>query len=116
MVGGLISLAQSIYASYTLYQSQGDQVITYGYAVFGLTVAPFVVMSIINLVGNLLAPDYPAMYLVDSSVMAEARKRDGCHLDGVVGKLKEASVAELTSLGDDKVWIQSLSFDKGNEQ
>jgi hypothetical protein len=69
-------------------------------------------MSIINLVGNLLAPNYPALYLVDSSVMTEARKRDGCHLDGVVGKLKEASVADLTSLDDNKVWIQSLSFNK----
>jgi hypothetical protein len=112
LVGSLISLAQAIYASFTLYQTQGDQVTRYGYAAFGLTVAPFVVMSIINLVGNLLAPNYPALYLVDSSVMAEARKRDGCHLDGVVGKLKEASVAELTSLDNNKVWIQSLSFNK----
>jgi hypothetical protein len=114
LVGGLVSLAQAIYASITLYQSRGDQIATYGYAAFGLTVAPFVMMSIINLVGNLLAPSYPALYLVDSSVMTEARKRDGCHIDGVVGKLKEASVADIGSQDDKIIWIRSVSFDYAN--
>jgi hypothetical protein len=113
LVGGLISLAQAFYASITLYQAKGDQITRYGYAAFGLTVAPFVVMSIINLIGNLLTPQYPALYLVDSTIMAEARKRDGFHIEGVVGKLKEASESDLTSLDDNKVWIQSLSFDQG---
>lgn len=114
LVGGLISLAQAVYASITLYQTKGDQITKYGYAAFGLTVAPFIMMSIINLIGNLLTPNYPALYLVDSSVMAEARKRDGCHIEGVVGKLKEAPGSDLNSEDDKKVWIQSLSFDQAN--
>jgi hypothetical protein len=116
LVGGLISLAQAFYASMTLYQTGDGQITKYGYAAFGLTVAPFVVMSIINLIGNLLTPQYPALYLVDSTIMAEARKRDGFHIEGVVGKLKEASESDLTSLDDHKVWIQSLSFDQGNSR
>jgi hypothetical protein len=42
IVGGLIALAQAIYTSVTLYQTRGDQINQYGYAAFGLTVAPFV--------------------------------------------------------------------------
>jgi hypothetical protein len=47
-------------------------------------------MSLINLAGNLLTPDYQALYLVSSSVMDEAKLR-GANFDGVVGRLVEDS-------------------------
>lgn len=90
----LISLAQSIYATTTLYRSRGDQIERYGYAAFGLTVAPYAIMSVVNLIGNLMVPQYPAIYLVESTVMIEAEKRDGCFFDGTVGKLNEAQTQE----------------------
>jgi hypothetical protein len=107
-LGALVALGQALYASFTLYQTQGGQTAKYGYAAFGLTVTPFVVMSIINLLGNVLAPKYSALYMVDSSVMIEAQRREGCQISGVVGKLKEGSVSELTSLDDNKNWIPGL--------
>jgi hypothetical protein len=36
------------------------------YAAFGLTLLPYLVMSVVNLVGNLVTPTYPTLYMVDS--------------------------------------------------
>lgn len=87
MVKILIAVGQALYAISTLYQSQGDQIQQYGYAAFGLTVAPYAVMSIINLLGHLMAAEYPALCVVNSPVLEEARKREKCRIDGVVGSL-----------------------------
>ncbi|KAL9610498.1 MAG: hypothetical protein Q9167_004807 [Letrouitia subvulpina] len=80
----LIALFQVSYSVLTVYRAQGDQLATYGYAAFGLTVTPYSVMSFINLCASLLTPDYATMYLVDSDIMVEARKRGG-RFEGVVG-------------------------------
>jgi hypothetical protein len=51
-------------------------------------------MSLINLVGGLVTPSYPTLYIVHSSVMDEARDR-GSIFDGVVGSLNEVPVPEI---------------------
>ncbi|KAF2478289.1 uncharacterized protein BDR25DRAFT_276181, partial [Lindgomyces ingoldianus] len=61
LVKALIALAQTGYASLTLYRSRGDQIQQFGFAAFGLTVAPYAVMSIVNLVGNLCRPEYASL-------------------------------------------------------
>jgi hypothetical protein len=50
----LVSLGQAIYAITTLYRSHGDQITQYGYAAFGLMVAPYAVISVVNFVGSLI--------------------------------------------------------------
>jgi hypothetical protein len=82
----LIAVAQLAFAIVTLYQSRGDQINQYGYAAFALTVIPYALMSFVNLLGNLLTPDYHALYLVGSDVMDEAISR-GAQFDGVIGRL-----------------------------
>jgi hypothetical protein len=89
----------------TLYQSRGDQISRYGYAAFDLTVAPYVVMSAVNLLGNLMVPGYPALYLVKSSVMIEARKDGGACFDGVVGRLKESLDGEFINKSTRDYWL-----------
>ena len=84
---GLIAIFQTLYASATLYQTRGDQIKRYGYAAFGLTVAPYLVMSIINLLGTMLTPDYPCVYLVRSEIMDEASRREGAKFEGMVATL-----------------------------
>jgi hypothetical protein len=109
----LVALGQSIYASITLYQSRGDQISRYGYAAFGLTVAPYVIMSVVNLLGNLMVPDYPALYLVESSVMIEARKDGAAYFDGVVGRLKESLDAEFINESTRDYWLtESPEFER----
>ncbi|PMD39383.1 hypothetical protein L207DRAFT_633996 [Hyaloscypha variabilis F] len=114
MIGGLIALAQAIYTSVTLYQTRGDQIDQYGYAAFGLTVAPFVLMSIINLIGSIFSPTYDAIYIVETSVMREARRHECC-FDGVVGKLKEGRGALLYSEVEEVNWVESASFGRTGE-
>lgn len=84
---GLIAIFQALYASATLYETQGDQIDRYGYAAFGLTVAPYLMMSIINLIGTVLTPEYSTVFMVESEIMKEARERNGAFFSGVVGKL-----------------------------
>jgi hypothetical protein len=89
-LGAFVGLVQILYASYTLYLTRGDQTHQYGYAAFGLTVFPYIMMTAMNLLGNLAAASYPALYLVNSPELHEARLR-GAKIDGVVGKVVEAN-------------------------
>lgn len=57
----LVSGAQLIFTTITLYRSRGDQINRYGFAAFGLTVAPYAVMSFVNLLGSIMVPSYPTM-------------------------------------------------------
>jgi hypothetical protein len=83
----LVATLQTLYASFTLYRARGGQLDQYGYAAFGLTVAPYAVMGLVNLVGNLVSPEYPSMYLVRSDILTEAENRPDAHFDGMVGDL-----------------------------
>ncbi|KAF2117150.1 hypothetical protein BDV96DRAFT_19591 [Lophiotrema nucula] len=93
LVKGTIALAQAVFAVKTLYEARGDQINEYGYAAFGLTVAPYALMSLVNLLGALSRPEYDAIYLVGTPGMIEERKRKGLsggYYEGVVGEVLEA--------------------------
>ncbi|KAK1849291.1 nacht domain protein [Colletotrichum chrysophilum] len=98
----LASIIQLIFAVSTLYRTRGDQLQRYGYAAFGLTVIPFAWMSLINLVGNAMCPQYDKIYIVSSRALRdlEHTRRDGCQnldtseqdqwqVDGTVGRLED---------------------------
>jgi hypothetical protein len=89
---GLAAVVQAILAIQTLYQTRGDQIERYGFASFGLTVAPYAIMSLVNLMGALSRPEYDAVYLIGSPMMVEERRRKGLdgYYDGVVGEVLEA--------------------------
>ncbi|KAJ6535863.1 hypothetical protein DFH09DRAFT_931698 [Mycena vulgaris] len=70
---GLITLGQAVYAFYTFYATRGDQLSRYGDAAFGLTVLPYAVMSMVNLLGALGTPEFDKVYLVQSDTLMEAR-------------------------------------------
>lgn len=88
MPKAVIAVVQTLYAAITLYNTKGNQIQVYGYAAFGLTVTPYIIMSIVNFVAQVATPDYPALFLVRSDVMNEAERRGGI-FDGVVGRLAE---------------------------
>jgi len=81
-----IAIIQTVYGSVSLYRVRGDQVNRFGYAAFGLTVIPYILMSIINLFGQIATPDYNTLYMVHSEEMDEARRRGGV-FDGVIGTI-----------------------------
>lgn len=80
----ILSLTQLGFACATLYRAVGSQLQHYGYAAFSLTVLPYAIMSFINLIGNLVTPNYSAIYMIRSEVMDEATARGG-KFDGVIG-------------------------------
>jgi hypothetical protein len=82
----VFAISQLTYAILTLYQTRRNQIDTFGFSAFGLTVFPYALMSLVNLIGNIATPDYHALYLVASDVMDEAIRR-GARFDGVVGRL-----------------------------
>jgi len=86
-VKAVVAIAQTVYASITLYKTRGNQTETYGYASFELTVLPYVLMSILNLFSQIACAEYSTFFMVHSEIMDEARKRGGI-FDGVVGTLK----------------------------
>src|SRR5438270_950503 len=83
----LVAAVQTVYAGFTLFQTRGDQLSRYGYAAFGLTVIPYLVMSVLNSLADALTPTFPACYLVRSDEMDEAERREGCYFEGIVGRL-----------------------------
>ena len=90
-----IAVGQAIFASITLYQARGDQIERYGYAAYGLTVIPFLVMSITNLCVNILSADYPRIYCVESIDSDEAVANGG-HIVGAVGRLAKSTDLDAT--------------------
>ncbi|KAK0221453.1 hypothetical protein IW262DRAFT_1296164 [Armillaria fumosa] len=83
----ILSIFQTVSSSYALYRARGDQIERYGYVAFSLTVAPYVVMSLVNLLGSLLTPTYTTVYIVRSEVTDELESRYGRWFDGTVGML-----------------------------
>lgn len=89
----LFSLTQTISGAYALYRARGSQIERYGYAAFGLTVLPFIVISLTNLLGSFLTSEYETIFLVHSSLMDEMVNRGGI-TDGVVGSIHAPAEAE----------------------
>lgn len=100
----LFSLCQTISGAWALYRAQGTQIEHFGIAAYGLTVLPYMIVSMINFGGSLLTKEYDMVYLAHSSVMDEMISRGGS-VDGVIAStdplaedLVEAQDAPLNSL------------------
>ncbi|KAK0702286.1 hypothetical protein B0H67DRAFT_547275 [Lasiosphaeris hirsuta] len=98
----IVSLFQLGFSLVTLYRARGDQVALYGYAAFGLTVAQYAWMSLLNLMGGLIRPQYSGLFLVESQTLRDLKKKvaeqDKAHeflLDGTLGKLTAKSENEI---------------------
>jgi hypothetical protein len=88
----IVSIVQLVFGIATLYRTRGDQVERFGYAAYGLTVTPYALMSAFNLVGNLLRPDYPSMYIVKSQALVELQNKTNSEIKiGTVGEIDEKS-------------------------
>ncbi|KAI4129762.1 MAG: hypothetical protein LQ338_002072 [Usnochroma carphineum] len=83
----LISFFQLVYSVVTLWRSRGNQLDTYGYAAFSLSVAPYAVMAGTNLLANAICPQYQKMSLVRNEVLEEAESLYGIRVNGSVGEL-----------------------------
>ena len=76
----VITFIQAMWGLITLYRTRGDQIQIFGYAAFGLTVTPYAFMSIMNIIGSLLNPEYGSIFLVRTPLMDEAGPNGGFFL------------------------------------
>lgn len=60
----IAAIVQIIYGSFELYKIGKPRLSQYGYATYQLTVIPYILMSLANLVAGLTGPRYPSRYLV----------------------------------------------------
>lgn len=101
------AVLQAIFAGVTLFKSRGHQIDRFGYAAFGLTVVPYAVMSVINLIANLVCPEYSSMYLVSNQALVNLQHQYGlASLKGTQNKAAgqkiiqpDTGIAEQQSLG-----------------
>ncbi|KZT29811.1 hypothetical protein NEOLEDRAFT_477161 [Neolentinus lepideus HHB14362 ss-1] len=68
----LISIVQLVASMITLYRTRGDQIACFGYAAFGLSVIPFMLMSFMNLVFNAVLGDFP--HVLRTGVLEESER------------------------------------------
>src|SRR5690606_8783059 len=68
----IFSLVQIIAAVYSLSKASVLQFEKYGYASYALTTLPYIIMSAINLLANVLTYEYPTCYIVRSEAYDEA--------------------------------------------
>ncbi|TLD14146.1 uncharacterized protein PgNI_04843, partial [Pyricularia grisea] len=102
-----ISIFQLIYSSHAIYRARGDQIDRYGFAAFGLTVIPYAWMSLVNLTGNLLCPQYNTIFLVGSEGLDHLERVLAAATDdekklfpvlGVVGRLHRSTDTQMQKL------------------
>lgn len=63
-ITALAGIFQVLFGSIEIYHAWNRQIPHFGYAAYSLTVVPYLLMSVINLVSRTLVPEYPTMFLV----------------------------------------------------
>ena len=94
----LIAVFRTLYPSSILYRSREDQLNRYGYAAFSLTMVPYAIMSVVSLIGALVTPSYPNLYLVRSKAYWEIGNRHPGNFDGTIGEIKNETPYESPTL------------------
>ncbi|KAM7196255.1 hypothetical protein V8F20_007095 [Naviculisporaceae sp. PSN 640] len=97
-----VSVGQLSFACFTLYRIRGDQITRFGYAAFSLTVVQYAWMSFLNLLGNMMRPEYPTMFLVESESLDSLRellrrqsRESDFPISGVVGRVSPGTEERL---------------------
>ena len=113
LTSAAVGIVQIIFASITIYRARGDQIEKYGYAAYGFSVYPYLLMSLANLIKLLICGRYPYAYVLRTATLAEAEK-DGGVFEGAVGNPREDGRAVDDSQGggsmglsDPPFWIKS---------
>lgn len=57
-------MIQVLAGSMAIYHASEREIPYLGYAAYSLTVIPYIIMSVVNLVGSMCQPQYPAIFLV----------------------------------------------------
>ena len=120
LTSAFVGIAQIIFASITIYRARGDQIEKYGYAAYGFSVYPYLLMSLANLIKLLVCGRYPYVYVLRTATLAEA-ERNGGVFSGAVGNLgvnhgeddkvvNDSQVSDSMVFSDPPSWLKYISF------
>ena len=120
LTSAVVGIAQVIFASITIYRARGDQIEKYGYAAYGLSVYPYLLMSVANLTKLGVCGRYPYAYVLRTATLVEAEKNGGV-FSGAVGDFgvnhgendKEANDSQDSDsmvFSDPPPWTKCLPF------
>ncbi|THX62895.1 hypothetical protein D6D11_02205 [Aureobasidium pullulans] len=102
IVKAVASIVQIVAALTTLLSHRSDLVVRWGYASYHLTVIPYLFMTLVNLISNLVIADYPCLYMVRTDTMAEAETLGGSF---------EGEVAQTISrIAHDDSLVEDLAY------
>ncbi|KAF2156451.1 hypothetical protein K461DRAFT_291365 [Myriangium duriaei CBS 260.36] len=107
------SILQVIAAFTTLLSHRSDLLRRWGYASYHLTVIPYLFMTFVNLISNLMTPDYPCLYMVRTETMTEA-ERYGGRFEGEVAQTITLTRTSQLHLQDNPMW-EGLTVQRINE-
>ena len=98
----LHSVFQILFACFTLYFTPSDQIPRWGYAAYGLSVFPYALMSLMNVICAGFVGTYPAGQLLWTHILDEALRRphtgmDHWFINGMVGGAKPNAEYEQSS-------------------
>ena len=108
LTGAFVGIAQVIFASITIYRARGDQIEKYGYAAYGLSVYPYLLMSLANLTKLAVCGRYPYAYVLRTATLVEAEGKGGV-FEGAVGNPREDGKVD-NSQGGDSMGLSNPSF------
>ncbi|KAF7923236.1 uncharacterized protein EAE98_007941 [Botrytis deweyae] len=80
------SVVQVVAAFTTLLSNRPDLISRWGYASYHLTVIPYLAMTLVNLISNMVSPDYSCLYMIRSETMVEA-ERSGGRFEGGIAQM-----------------------------
>ncbi|KAH9836242.1 uncharacterized protein C8Q71DRAFT_848476 [Rhodofomes roseus] len=94
----ILSIFQIVFAIFTLYFTPSDQIPRWGYAAYGLSVFPYALMSVMNLLCAAFVGGYASGHVLRTPILEESLKRGGLYAqvgndtwvryDGLVGTVR----------------------------
>ena len=90
VTSAVVAIAQVIFSSIAIYRARGEQIEKYGYAAYGLSVYPYALMSVANLIKLAVCGRYPYAYVLRTPTLVEAERNGHGVFKGAVGNLGES--------------------------
>lgn len=107
VVGGILSLIQIGIGTYDVYSAQSSQIPRWGYASYSLSVLPYVIMSVMNLLCAVFVDSYSCAQLLRTPILEEslfhgiAGDQSGkTQYDGTIGTVKKEFKPNWAQAGD----------------
>ena len=104
VASAIVAIAQVIFSSITIYRTRGDQIEKYGYAAYGLSVYPYALMSLANLIQWAVCGRYPFLYVLRTATLVEAEKKGGV-FEGAVGNLEIYREESDAAFSEPPSWV-----------